>query len=210
MGGISQQDGCWWAGGHPLIFPLGFLEISDCLRSGSWLCEQPENPWLMDCNGTFMKTASSRLLNHYVELKTSPLHGLGLFAKRDIPCGTVWWRAKRTNVLLLKQSQYLTLQSSEVNGTMESLLNIASVYGYYSARLDSIVICLDNARYVNHSFAPNSGAPDNGDPLSSMALRDIYAGEEITEDYASYDACPWCRITCSDPFLGDSSGSMAV
>ncbi len=148
-----------------------------------------------------MKIASSRLLNHYVELRPSPLHGFGLFAKRDIPPNTIWWKAKRTNVMLLNQSQYLTLKGSHINDVMADLLKIASIYGYYSSKLDSIIVCLDNARYVNHSFEPNSGAPMSGDPLASMSLRHIFPGEEITEDYSRYDACSWCRITCSDPFL---------
>lgn len=148
-----------------------------------------------------MKTASLRTLDHCVELRPSPLHGLGLFATKDIPKGTIWWKAKRTNVLLLNRSQYTTLLSSHINGTVQNLLDIASIYGYYSAKLDSIVVCLDNARYVNHSFEPNSGAPENGDPLASVTLRDIRAGEEMTEDYSSYDQCQWSKITCSEPFL---------
>ena len=148
-----------------------------------------------------MKLASTSLLNNYVELRPSPLHGFGLFAKKDIPKDTIWWKAKRSNVILLNQSHYNTLHESHVNDTMDKLLNIASVYGYYSAKLDSIIICLDNSRYVNHSHEPNSGASSNGDPLSSVSLRDIYAGEEITEDYSCYDACPWSKITCSDSFI---------
>jgi len=148
-----------------------------------------------------MKIAPSRLLSYYTELRPSPLHGFGLFAKRDIPVNTVWWKAKRSNVMLLNHLQYSTLQASHINENIENLLNVASIYGYYSARLDSIIICLDNARYVNHSFEPNSGAPHNGDPLSSVTLRQIQTGEEITEDYSCYDTCSWCKITCSEPFL---------
>jgi uncharacterized protein len=156
-----------------------------------------------------MKMASSRLLDHYTELRSSPLHGLGLFAKRDIPRGTIWWKTNRSNIMLLGHSQYKTLKASHINDTIGNLLEIARIYGYFSAKLDSIVVCLDNARFVNHSFEPNSGAPDNGDPLSSVALRDIVAGEEITEDYTLYDICPWCKITCSDPFLNDREPDMA-
>ena len=148
-----------------------------------------------------MKIASLRLLNYYVELRSSPLHGLGLFAKRDSPVSTVWWKATRSNVLLLNQRQYSTFIHSENNDTMNGLLNIAKTYGYYSRKLDSIVVCLDNARFVNHSDEPNSGAPFNGDPLCSMTQRTIYKDEEITEDYSSYDMCPWSDITCSESFV---------
>lgn len=147
------------------------------------------------------RVSAVRLIDHYTELRPSALHGMGLFAKRDIPANTVWWKARRSRVLLINRSHYGTLLGSELNPIMGNLLQIASHYGYYSARLDSIVVCLDNARYVNHSFQPNSGAPTNGDPLSSMTLRAIRAGEEILEDYSCYDACPWSTITCCEAFL---------
>jgi uncharacterized protein len=143
-------------------------------------------------------------LEFYVEVRPSPLHGSGLFAKRDIPANTIWWRARRHHVMLLKKPQYETLLTSNINPVMGNLLTIASIYGYYSAKLDSIVICLDDARYVNHSSDPNSGAPLSGDPLSSRALRRIYEGEEITEDYSCYDSCAWSSITCTESFLGQS------
>ena len=150
-----------------------------------------------------MKIASSRLLDYYTETRPSPLHGLGLFAKRDIPERTIWWKAKRSNVMLLNRSQFFTFQASHINETMNNLMNLAQIYGYYSGRLDSIIICLDNARFVNHSFDPNSGAPPSGNPLSSMTLRKIEEGEEITEDYSCYDLCAWSQITCSELFLVD-------
>lgn len=148
-----------------------------------------------------MKTASSRYLNQYIDVGQSPIHGLGLFAKREIPAGTIWWKASRNNVLLINRTQYETLLNSHTNGTINQLLDIATIYGYYSRRMDSIIVCLDNARYVNHSEQPNSGAPYDGNPLCSVALRDILPGEEILEDYAQYDLCPWSRITCSDTFV---------
>jgi SET domain-containing protein len=39
----------------------------------------------------------------------------------------------------------------------------------------------DNSRYVNHSFSPNTGLATDG--ITIVALRDMAAGEEITEDY---------------------------
>lgn len=136
-------------------------------------------------------------LDSFAEVRPSPIHGWGLFARRAIPKGAAWWQASLDNVILLNQLQVETLMTSQLNTTMESLLTLTRIYGYYSASLDRIIVCLDNARFVNHSFEPNSGAPADGNPLCSVALRDIEAGEEITENYGHYDGCPWSDLTCS-------------
>jgi SET domain-containing protein len=43
----------------------------------------------------------------------------------------------------------------------------------------------DNSKFINHSQIPNTGLGPNG---STIALRDIMAGEEITENY--YETVP--------------------
>ncbi len=133
----------------------------------------------------------------FAEVRPSPIHGHGLFARRFIPAGSIWWQATLDNVVLLSRPHLETLTGSHMNKTIGGLVHAARIYGYYSSRLDSIIICLDNARYVNHSGEPNSGAPADGNPLCSVALRDIYEGEEIFENYGEYDACPWSDLTCS-------------
>lgn len=136
-------------------------------------------------------------LDQVAEVRPSPIHGWGLFARHFIPKDTLWWQASLDNVIVINQLQLETLMTSRLNATMENLLTITRIYGYYSAVLDRIIVCLDNARFVNHSAEPNSGSPPDGNPLCSMALRDIDAGEEITENYGHYDNCPWSDLTCS-------------
>jgi SET domain-containing protein len=136
-------------------------------------------------------------LDSLVEVRPSRIHGLGLFARRPISKGAAWWQPSLDNVMLLNQLQLESLMTSRLNPAMESLLTLTRIYGYYSASLDRIIVCLDNARYVNHDPNPNSGAPPDGNPLCSVAQRDIRAGEEITENYAHYDICPWSDLTCS-------------
>lgn len=143
-----------------------------------------------------LKPAAS-VLERYAQVRPSPIHGCGLFARTFIPAGSSWWKATLDNVLLLSRAHLETLTDSRTNKTINGILNAARVYGYYSTRLDSIIVCLDNARYVNHSNEPNSGAPADGDPLCSVALRDIFEGEEILENYGHYDPCPWSDLTCS-------------
>ena len=44
-------------------------------------------------------------------------------------------------------------------------------------------IALSNARFMNHSFCPNSAIDENG---NSVCIRPIQVGEQITEDYTTY------------------------
>lgn len=150
----------------------------------------------MSRNAVSLNSGDS-LISHHAEVRPSPIHGCGVFARTLIPAGTSWWKATVDNVLLLGRVQLETLAGSRTNKTINGILNAARVYGYYSQRLDCIIVCLDNARYVNHSDEPNSGAPSDGDPLCSVALRDILPGEEILENYGHYDPCPWSDLTCS-------------
>lgn len=46
-----------------------------------------------------------------------------------------------------------------------------------------LVLCGDNARFMNHSFEPNC---DDRTGVT-FALRDILAGEELTCDYRVFD-----------------------
>ncbi len=131
------------------------------------------------------------LLYELTEVRPSEISGLGLFAKTRILKGTIWWRAGEGDALLITREQYESLVRSEQTPNIAAFLETLSIYGYYEEALESLVMCLDNARYCNHSFEPNSGPTPTNEPLCSMALRDIEAGEEILEDYSEYNKCPW-------------------
>lgn len=128
------------------------------------------------------------------EVRDSPIHGLGLFAKIAIPKGAVWWHARRDDVLLLDRRAYQTLVRSKQSTLTEQMLAAILTYSYYADDSDALIMCLDNARFVNHSLEPNSRALPGADRLRSVALRDIAAGEEIVENYLDYAPCPWAEL----------------
>ena len=129
------------------------------------------------------------------EVKRSAIHGFGVYAKADIKQGTIWWKGEiDKNVLLFNKDQYFNFQRSANNKLKADFWKMLSTYSYYSNQLDSLIVCLDNARYVNHADLPNSGPAADHNPLISIALRDIEKGEEILEDYDVYDQCPWAEI----------------
>ena len=63
-------------------------------------------------------------------------------------------------------------------------------FGYFDPHLDGrMVLCFDNARFMNHSATPNVGpdyALDAHGP--DFALVDIAAGDELTVDYGLFDS----------------------
>ena len=132
-------------------------------------------------------------IEELTEVRLSEIHGFGLFAKIFIPKGTVWWYDREEDVLIITKNQFLTLDSSVKSPSMENYIALLLTYSYYERDYDALVFCLDNCRYVNHSSNPNSGAPEDESPFRSVALQDIQAGEELTEDYSKYVICNWLK-----------------
>ncbi len=132
-------------------------------------------------------------IDEYAEVKPSDIHGLGLFAKKFIPKGTIWWHARPQDVLIITKEQFLSLESSYKTPIMNNFMKNLLVYSYYERDLDALIFCLDNSRYVNHSFNANSGALDDENGFCAIAIKDIQLGEEITEDYSKYTPCSWLK-----------------
>ncbi|NMC04322.1 MAG: SET domain-containing protein [Candidatus Lokiarchaeota archaeon] len=133
-------------------------------------------------------------IEHHAETRASSIHGLGVFARRDIPRGTTWWHARQQDVLLITRAQHEALRSSVQSDAITTFRDTIVFYAYYLVEEDVLVLCLDNARYVNHSDVPNSGLGEDKNPFRSVALRDIHAGEEIVENYRGYARCPWATM----------------
>lgn len=132
-------------------------------------------------------------IDHYTKVGSSTIHGLGLFAKKLIPRGTVWWHARPEDVLIITKEQFLTLDASKKSIKMNEYIRTLLTYSYYERELDALIFCLDNSRYVNHSINANSGASEDENGFCSVSLKDIQEGEEITEDYTKYTICSWIQ-----------------
>lgn len=111
----------------------------------------------------------------------SAIHGLGLFAAEAIPAGTPLW-------------QFAPGFDREFSpAEWQALPGIAREhvrwFSFLSRETGRMILSGDHACFMNHSPAPNSGAPTGaGGPVTTVALRDIAAGEEITCDYFAFDA----------------------
>ncbi len=96
--------------------------------------------------------------------------GHGLFATRLIPCGTVTW-------VLDEIDREIT--PSEMERYDAKYQEILLTYSFRNNK-GNYIFCWDNGRYINHSFNANCClTPYNFE----IAVRDIQAGEELTDDY---------------------------
>lgn len=96
--------------------------------------------------------------------------GYGLFATRPIPRGTITWALDAFD-------RVITPDEAQRLGSVYA--PILDKYSYRN-RQGAYVLCWDFGRYVNHSF--NSNCLSTGYDFE-IAVRDIEAGEELTNDY---------------------------
>lgn len=107
----------------------------------------------------------STYLAHISEQK-----GFGVIAKEDIPKGTITWvHDKMDMVFNPLKIRELGIEYSDIIET----------YTFRDNR-GNHVLCWDHGKYVNHSYNSNClTTPYNFE----IAIRDIKAGEELTDDY---------------------------
>jgi hypothetical protein len=96
--------------------------------------------------------------------------GYGLFARDPIPSGTITW---------VRDPLDREISPEELSQYSPPTQEIILHYSYRN-NIGNFIFCWDNTRYVNHSCTPNCCVtPYN----LEIAIRDILAGEEITNHY---------------------------
>ncbi|NJL19344.1 MAG: SET domain-containing protein [Bdellovibrionaceae bacterium] len=108
-------------------------------------------------------------------LGPSAIQGLGVFTPQFIPAGTRLWQ--------FDPSVDWRLRGEEVDQMPASCLGQFRRWSYIDEE-GMYVFCGDNAKFMNHSEAPNC---DDQGGEHTVALRDIQAGEELTCDYRLFD-----------------------
>ncbi len=96
--------------------------------------------------------------------------GYGVVATKYIPKGTITWVQDELDQIYTPQ---------QVIGMKPIVQEMVEKYCFRNNK-GEYVLCWDIAKYVNHSFRSNclSTAYD-----FEIAIRDIYPGEELTDDY---------------------------
>lgn len=100
----------------------------------------------------------------------SPEKGYGVVATKFIPKGTITW---------IMDPLDQVFSPGRVQQLQPGIREILMTYSYRDHNGD-YVLCWDNARFVNHSFHSNCISTAYN---FELAVRDIQAGEELTDDY---------------------------
>lgn len=112
----------------------------------------------------------------------SAIHGMGLFAVDAIPAGTPVWRFEPGFDQEISPEQFVALP--------EQAQAHICWFAYQDAATGAWILSGDHTCFMNHADRPNTGASAEAKPpvTTTVALRDIAAGEELTCDYRAFDA----------------------
>lgn len=126
---------------------------------------------LLHCGGMLLVKAC---------VKPSALHGMGVFAVEFVPRGTPIWRFESEFDRAFTPAQFAALPELAQAHLRQ--------HAYPEASSGNWILSGDLTIFMNHASPPNTGAlPDAVEPVTTVALRDIEAGEELTCDYYAFD-----------------------
>lgn len=114
----------------------------------------------------------------FITLKPSPVHGIGVFALRDIPqgCKTLFSR----NV-----GEWIRVPISDIDQLPDQTRNMVETYCLYDETHyylpDYGFKVMDLVNYLNHSSTPNVISVNDGEYFES--IREIKEGEELLVNY---------------------------
>ena len=127
------------------------------------------------------------MLHPDIELRFVGEHiGYGTFATQPIPRGTVTW---------VRDPLDQTFTPAQVEAMAPPFRAILDKYTFIDARGD-FVLCWDHGRFVNHACRPTCLSPGFD---FELAVRDIAAGEELTDDYGTLNLTTGFECACGAP-----------
>lgn len=131
----------------------------------------------------------------FVEVRTSVLQGRGLFARKDIPCGTKIWCFKSPEgddnwESLTGDGPNQHHGEAEVKLMEDDPSSLSELLwgAYVHEPTGRLIELRDGGQFTNHSASPNCGGPWTASPVDEHAVtvRDIKAGDELLDDYGVF------------------------
>ena len=114
----------------------------------------------------------------YVMIKASPVHGIGVFAIKDIPKGT-------QDIFSQGIGEWIEVSKEEVEALPKHSRDLVENHCLFDEKNyfvpDYGFKLVDLVIYLNHSDVPNVMSINDGERFE--AIRDITVGEELFLDY---------------------------
>lgn len=106
---------------------------------------------------------------------SSDIAGVGLFAGIDLAPGTIIWEYDRRVDWKITREEFEAFPEP-----------YRSRMGHYVYQDETgiLILCGDNAKFMNHADDPNCDDPDGEYTITRRAVK---AGEELTCDYTQFD-----------------------
>ena len=115
-------------------------------------------------------------------LDRSSLHGIGIFSSSFLTEGMLVWEYHSRVDLTFKPDQWIDL------GRGLSPCSFDNLRFHSYKEKGCLVLCLDNARFMNHSGSKANVRQDN-EKDRMFASRDVEPGEELLCNYFEYSDC---------------------
>jgi SET domain-containing protein len=110
-------------------------------------------------------------------IKHSPNKGYGIFTNQFIKKGQLIWDFNKSNTIVFDTKREYMEYLRNSNKSKKNIVDKTLIIN------NKILYIYDDMQFMNHNLSPNSYIYN----YSSYALKDINIGEEIFEDYTTYD-----------------------
>jgi SET domain-containing protein len=125
-----------------------------------------------------IKELLADLQETYIALKPSPIHGIGVFAIRDIPKGCRTMFSK-------DNGEWTKVPIAEIEKLPDAARDLVETYCLYDEENyyvpDYGFKKMDLVNYLNHSAQPNVRSVNDGEYFETIT--DISAGQELLVNY---------------------------
>lgn len=116
----------------------------------------------------------------------NPIIGSGVFATEFIPKGTLTY---------VKDSLEIDLTPSQYAQHSKPMRDAVDKYSYIDEQ-GHYIVSWDHAKYINHNCDPNTISTGYG---FEIAIKDIYPGDEITDEYGIFNLESTFKCECGSP-----------
>ncbi len=113
------------------------------------------------------------------KLKTSELHGVGLFANEDVKKDQLIYTASPLLDLNITQEQFDGLEQKEKDEILW--------WGFFDQPSQMWHVDFDVSKFINHSPDATVTQDESHDEAYLVASRDIQSGEELTQNYLEFE-----------------------